>query len=64
MTRTGHVLGGEYNGKRIKVTSTGIKDVYGKVIWRSEDGKYWDMEMTKHFGRTEYFLHETFAPEK
>ena len=63
MTRTGLVLGGELNGKKIKVTSTGIKDVYGKIIWKSEDGKYWDLEMTKHFGRTNYYLRSTFAPE-
>lgn len=64
MTRTGKVLGGEMHGKRIKVRSTGIKDVFGKIIWASEDGKFWDMEVTKHFGRTEYFLHETFAPKQ
>lgn len=62
MTRTGTVLGGEMHNTRIKVTSTGVKDIYGKIIWKSEDGKYWDLEMTKHFGRTNYYLHETSAP--
>ena len=63
MTRTGTVLGGEFGGKKIKVTSTGKKDIYGKIIWKSEDGRYWDLEMTKHFNRTNYYLHETFPPE-
>lgn len=58
MTRTGKVLGGELNGKVLKVRSTETKDMYGKVIWTSEDGRIWEMEVTKHFGRTSYFLHE------
>jgi len=33
MTRTGTVLGGELNGKKLKVRSTGIKDIHGKIIW-------------------------------
>ena len=37
MTRYGIVCGGELDNKKIKVNSTGRKDIYGKIIWKSDD---------------------------
>lgn len=58
MTRTAKVCGGELNGKVIKVQSTGMEDIFGKIIWKSEDGRTWELETTRHLGRTSYYAHE------
>jgi hypothetical protein len=46
-------------GKYEKLTSTGMKDEYGKIIWIDQNGnEVANLERHKHFGRTEF----TFYP--
>lgn len=58
MTRYAKVCGGELNGKTIKVSTTGFTDCDGKAVWKDGNGKHYEMEVTKHFNKTNYYIHE------
>ena len=41
-----------------KITSTGEKDIDGKVIWVDANGKEAELTTSRHFGKTRYYFYE------
>ena len=39
------------------LTSTGIKDEWGKVIWTDQNGNAVELTTSRHFGKTNYYFH-------
>lgn len=39
-----------------EITSTGAKDMWGKVVWIDKDGKEVELTTSRHFGKTNYYF--------
>ena len=42
-----------------RITNSGLKDDFGKVIWVDGDGNAVELTTSRHFGRTNYYFART-----